>query len=161
MGELLTSPEGLKYINYDFDFMVSGTPEADNVFRQAARMHREEEGEGLNPTFKYGEMPYSENDGYFAIYAQAQQARSMVEAGEYQDILFDKIVTQLGRLGVTLLNRDYVDHDGDISLVDGDGRKVAILGGMGIVGGGDNPEYDAVRSWGVNVFPELDLTKAE
>lgn len=162
MTGMTSTPEGFRYFNHDFDFMVSATPEADNVFRQAARMHREEEGEGLNPTFKYGEMPYSNNTkGYFAIYAEGLQARTWVEAEAQQDALFDKIVTHLGRLGVTLLNRDYVDHDGDVSLVDGDGHRIAILSGKGMTGGDNNPDNGSVHSWGVNVFPEVELTKAE
>lgn len=164
MAEVASTPEGFRYFNHDFDFMVRGgmSDTTDNVFREAARMHLEDEGERLNPTFKYGEMPYSNNTkGYFAIYAEGLQARTWVEAGAQQDILFDKIVTHLGRLGITLLNRDYVDHDGDISLVDGDGRQIAILSGKGIAGGDDNPDNGTVHSWGVNVFPEVNLTKAE
>lgn len=162
MAEVASTPEGFRYFNHDFDFMVSGTPEAGNVFRQAARMHLEEEGEGLNPSFKYGEMPYSNNTrGYFAIYAEGVQARTWVEAEARQDAFFDTIVTHLGRLGVTMLNRDYVDHDGDVSLVDADGHQIAILSGKGIAGGSDNPDNSIVHSWGVNAFPEVNLTKAE
>ncbi|UTX51664.1 hypothetical protein KI440_01800 [Candidatus Saccharibacteria bacterium TM7i] len=157
-----TSPEGLKYINYDFDFMVSDSaPGVNTVFRRAALMHLKEEGESLNPTFKYGEMTYSGKvNGYFAIYAEAQQVYSWAEAEARQEVLFDKIVTSLGRLGLTLLNRDYSDHDGDMTLVDTEGSRVAILGSRGACGGNDDPLNGVVRYWGVNAFPEVDLTKA-
>lgn len=161
MTELAVPSRDLKYINYDFDFMVRGdVPGEDGIFRRAAQMHLQEEGELLNPTFKYGEKPYSgHRDGYFAIYAEAQQVYSWAEAEVQQEILFDKIVTHLGRLGVTLLNRDYCDHDGDMTLVDSEGKYIGIFGGRGMSGGNNDPNNGAVSHWGVNAFPEVNLTR--
>lgn len=161
MTEGALASEGSKYINYDFDFMVSNdTPGTNSLFRRAARMHLEAEGASLNPTFKYGEMTYAGNTkGYFAIYAEAQKVYSWEEAEALQEVLFDKIVTNLGRLGLTLLNRDYIDHNGEMTLVDDDGRRIAILGGRGACGGNDDPKNGTVSHWGVNVFPEVDLTQ--
>lgn len=155
------STEGLRYIHCDFDFMVDGEGAGtDNVFRRAARMYTQDEGEHLNATFKYGEKPYSANgDGYFAIYAEVHQVHSWAEAEARHEQLFDKIVTNLGSLGLTLLNRDYQDHDGDMTLIDTSGQRLAILGGQGMSGGNNDQQNSTVQHWGVNDFPEVRLTK--
>ena len=154
--------EGNRYFQYGFDFMISRRyDDAENPFREAARQHRA--SGGANETlFRYGEMPFGgDREGFFAIYANGDSLETWQSAERQQDALYEAIARRLGALGITTSMElgDPRHNDSDIELYDPEGETIGILGGMSISGGTKDPRSAHVTSWGVNDFPEVDLTK--
>ena len=132
-------------------FLSTSQHTEENVFKDVAQQLHAEESLEHGSELYYGEHVI--DDGrFFALYAEAHTTRTFSEMGEYQDDLYDRIVKELGALGLTVTALSQPDDDTYVKT--GEGDVVGIVSGMSISGGLGN-----ILRWGINEFPRVDLTK--